>query len=590
MPDFAVTIAARRAQAGPAPHPAEFSVAGPAGRMVVRSASDPDVAQAGAWACVARARLDNRKELADQLRLREPSDTELLLACHDRWAENFPDRLLGEFAFVLWQKDGGDVLLGTDCFGHYPLHFLTGRGGMLHVDTNLPRLITTPGWDRQPDERALVDYLAGFDLEEGSTAFLNVRRVPPGHVVRVGQAGRWLHRYWRPEQELPYTGSPEDCAAQLRETLARAVADRVSRNGRTAVLLSGGLDSSAVACLVAKESSETVLAVSGAFRAGSGADEAQFQRAVVASCELEHHAVPILERTPLGVDEALRVYGHPFPVGGHWIAEPCLSAVAALDADVVLTGLDGDRVVSHGHGHLAELTARREWSKLATELIATTWGRSKAVRQTIGLLAASALPTDAVRGIDRARRRRALLQSPGVAWLRPEVLARSGALVAALNASDRLWTVRDHHLRALTRTDRGADLEVMAGLRRRHGLEVRHPFFDRRVVELCLGFPAEQKRKRGVGRWVLREALRGVIPEPVRRRADKTAFDAPFGQWAEPLLAAQRDKALNFNDLHPYLGAEAIARLVQGPRGGLPVDLRWRAMLVCAWFQGACAR
>jgi asparagine synthase (glutamine-hydrolysing) len=592
MRDFALTVVPpgrswARVTSGRAPTPPEVSLTGPGGLAFIRAPSSTSVAHAGAWTCVARARLDNRQELADQLEVRDRSDARVLLACHDRWGVAFPGRLLGEFAFALWQRDIGDVIAGTDCFGHCPLYFLTARNGTLHIDTDLPRLLSAPDWDRRPDERAIVDYLAGFDLEEGSTAFLNVRRVPPGNVVCLGPAGRSVHRYWRPEEGPAHRGSAESCAAELRDTLATAVADRISRNGRTAVMLSGGLDSSAVACLAAKHSGDAVLAVSGAFPRGSAADEAHYQHSVVASCGLVHHAVPVLERSAMGIREALEIFGHPFPVGGHWIAEPCLTTAATLQADVVLTGLDGDRVVSHGHGHLAELTAQRKWSMLAMDLMATAGGRAAALRQAIGLLAASTLPAEVVRGIDRARRRRALLRQPGVVWLRPDVLARSGALDAALEDSDRLWTVRDHHLRALSRTDRGADLEVFAGLQRTHGVEVRHPFFDRRVVELCLALPAEQKRRRGVGRWVLREALRGLAPDEVRLRLDKTEFDAPFGQWAEGVMARSANKPLCFSDLGAYLGPKVVEALVQGSRRGPPVDLRWRAMVVCAWLQSA---
>ena len=540
--DFAVTIV--RSFDREPPPPGQVLHSGRAGSLVASTSGVVVAGRSEEWACVAVSRLDNRTELQRELGVDSGGDNEaaLLLACHQRWPQSFPARLLGEFAFVFWHRVSGEVLLGVDCFAHHPLFYLTKRDQTVCIDTDLAHLTTVRGWDRTPDERALVDYLAGFSTSEGATGWCRVRSVPAGHIVRIHRGAISARRYWRPEELPPYPDSPETCGLELRAELSRAVRQRVAQAGTTAVLLSGGLDSSAIACLAAEARPDRVLAVSGAFTADPSVDERVFQRAVVNRSKLNWEQVPVLETPAMSLGEGTELYGHPFPVGGHWIADPCLARAAKARAGVVLTGLDGDRVVSHGHGCLAELTANQNWSQLALEVVACSGHRSSAARQALGLVAASMLPRRVSSEVDLARRRRTVMARPAVQALRDDALRRTGALEAEVAAGGRLWNVRDHHLRALMRSDRSADLEVMSGLQRRHGVAARHPFFDRRVVELCLSFPAEQKRRRGIGRWVLRDALRGVVPESVRLRRDKAEFDGAFAVWAPALFGAEQLK------------------------------------------------
>src|SRR5438105_4721042 len=205
---------------------------------------------------VADVRLDNREELYTALNLpaeraRQLCDADILLAAFTRWAEDCCDRLVGDFAFALWDKLARRFVLARDPLGARPLHY--HRGVRLFAFASMPKgLHALAEVPRQPDE----DYFAREMIAAGPlgtrTCFKNIERVEPGHIAIVTRDGVSAGRYWNPGRKVLALPNADAYAEACREQLDIAVRCRLRGESHVASHLSAGLDSSAVSATAAR--------------------------------------------------------------------------------------------------------------------------------------------------------------------------------------------------------------------------------------------------------------------------------------------------------------------------------------------------
>jgi asparagine synthase (glutamine-hydrolysing) len=205
---------------------------------------------------VADVRLDNRDELCAALNLpaeraRRVSDADILLAAFTRWAEDCVDRLVGDFAFALWDQLNHRFLLARDPLGARPLHYHCGA--RLFAFASMPKgLHALAEIPRQPDE----DYLAREMIAAGPlgsrTCFKDIERVEPGHIVIATRDGVSPRRYWNPGRKVLGLRTADAYAEACREQLDNAVRCRLRGADHVATHLSAGLDSSAVTATAAR--------------------------------------------------------------------------------------------------------------------------------------------------------------------------------------------------------------------------------------------------------------------------------------------------------------------------------------------------
>jgi asparagine synthase (glutamine-hydrolysing) len=491
----------------------------------------PRVAERGDLVVTADARLDNREELFDLLGLRpalsgEIGDAELILRAWERWGEECPTRLLGDFAFALWDTGRRTLFCVRDPGGLKPLYYHSGPR-LVAVASEVKALLALSEVPRVVNDlRIAASLTTGVDVST-DTFFVGVSHLAPGHLLAAGDRPGEPRAFWRldPSREIRYRGDAEYAEA-FRERFADAVRRRLRSAFPVATALSGGLDSS------------SVTAMARALREGSGAgalptysaifpslpacDERPFIEAVVDQGGVlprfvhadELDPLQELQHSPWHEDETLCEPGFYM----HW----ALYRAASRDGvRVYLEGTAGDQVVSHGTGVLRDLVRRGRWLTLARQSAqlgrsfeASTW---RVLRVAVGAAASPALR----RGWRRLRQR-------GRLWapiLRSDV-ARRLDLVERLHAhatdagqvSDGARRAQWH---ALTSSPQLGLKETQAGLAGASGIDVRDPFLDRRLVEFCLALPVEQKIRGGVTRVVMRHAMASLLPARIVDRPGK---------------------------------------------------------------------
>jgi asparagine synthase (glutamine-hydrolysing) len=500
------------------------------------SAGDPNgpqpyVDRASGSAIVFDGRIDNLDEVKDALQIGRhdgATPAAIVLAAHLRWGEAAGGRLLGDFAFAIWDAPAGRLVCVRDPLGQRPL-FYTVNAGATIVASDAHQVIAHPDVPAVPHEGILAEYLTSFVTTVDETIWRDVYRLPQAHALVVSDGGLRVTRYWDFDlaRVLRYRRA-EEYDEHFRELFTRAVECRMRGEPKVGIFLSGGIDSSAIAGVAASARSAggpAVHAVSLVYP-GNPCDETRFIDDTIRRWNLPSERLSYVP--PVRADferEVERFRNLPLdPHGGY--DQPQYRRAVEKGLRVMLTGFGGDEWFTGSPSHTADLL-----------------GEGRVIAATRQLLHDAALPGRAYTYLGLAR---GAVGSLLPAWirrvLRPIAGARPlrhdwipAAFAARVGLPDRQAPRTE--LRGSSRAQR--DVYRMAnGIQRtladeheqrasRHaGLDERHPFYDRRVAEFGLALPEPERNHQGVTKLIVRRALADLLVDSVRTRNDKAEFSS----------------------------------------------------------------
>ncbi len=543
------------------------------------------------------------------------------------------ESLIGDFTLALWDGANQSLLLARDAVGVRPLYLARGSH-VVAFATDLRSLLAVDGVSSEIDESGVLHlfYPELLFVDRTSTSYREIQRVSQAtHVVieRANRSSHQQHRYWSldPGREIRLA-SDEEYGEAFRESFRTAVECRLPTDGPIGTTLSGGLDSASVTCM-AREAlglveGESVHAFSVGFPGFPDVDESEFQEAVVALGQIESHRIVADDVSPLvDFDEAIETIAEPFYGPNYYLPWGICRAARSAGVRVVLDGTDGDVTVGHGIDQLVSLAERARWSDFVAEARSITARYSHTSYATEdGILVAHGLPSlmrharagrmvSFFRGVQTLglgfnRSRMGLLVGQGLGAFRRHrrVGVRRGAelnprFAARLDLDDRFAAFdrarelepgpRASHCRDLSSGALPSVLEHLDRIAAASGVEMRHPFADRRLIELCLAFPPEQKLRDGWGRWVLRQGMEDVLPESVRWRGDKAAMSPVYLLGLER-YETERIRAVGGSQrVEPYIDCNtlkpAIDRFLSGDRRAQDGPLIWRAIVLDQWLR-----
>ena len=414
-------------------------------------------------------------------------------------------------------------------------------------------VLTAPGVSDALDEATVAQYLTGLSLLSTTrTFFESVRKLPPGHTLTVGgdtlrqgsvssRLPVRLERYWRPEAvPRAQPASDDEYAEEFLALYERAVQDRLHGADPVGVHLSGGLDSSSIAVLAARElrrqgrpaplAFSWLPALGVAAPAPTYAEEYARIDAVCAQAGLQvfHRAL-----SPADFAAVLRRDGAYPGLHVHPNEEVVQRSAEERGVRVLLSGWGGDEGASfNGRGHLERLLLSGRWGKLVAECRAGGAGS----RHVLGCVLNLAFP-GLMLDLRRLRRARSGMLAPAFRRRtpRPEPVPRH-------------LDVRRSQVRLLQFPHLSVRIEGWAASGARRGIEYRYPLLDRRILEFALGLPPAQFRRGRWSRWLMRHALRTVLPpevcwhaskeDPARFEAMRAAFFGAVPAIREELAAA----------------------------------------------------
>lgn len=471
----------------------------------------------GAVRLVADARIDGRDDLIRELRAagRTPSDdapdSALILHAYHAWGEACVERLIGDFAFAVWDARRNTLFCARDQFGSVPFYY--ARIGEVFAFANaVPALLAHAGLDRSLNRVAIGDYLMfGYSLDPVGGFYRHIDRLPPAHAMTMTDGRAKVWRYWAlPAADFAAAEreKPEDLIARFGEILSTAVGDRL-RWGRVATTLSGGMDSTLVSGLAQRQAGAARI---DAFCLGSDWLAPDNEREWASRCA-DHLGIPF---HPMPIEPAFTD-----PPGGPWRLppEPRLELrassfhllgerLAGEGVRVLLMGMGGDVITNGGLTHWTSLIRDRRFGRLMKEALVywrhhrrrpplrTAWRRSRpAPTPPIG----RPLDPDFFRDCGLEER-----------WLEREKAFR---LDPRIVMQDPFWSemfVASHPEST------------------RLPLRVRQPFFDVRLVEAAMRLPPTPWQ---FDKALLRRFGRDLLPSEILARP-KTPFGVNPGWLA----------------------------------------------------------
>jgi asparagine synthase (glutamine-hydrolysing) len=529
-------------------------------------------------------------------RFRTQSDTEVIIYAYEAYGRDCLARLRGMFAFAIWDARTRVLLLARDRVGKKPLFYWIGRDRLLFA-SEIKALLADRAVPLAPDPRAIDHFLALHYVPAPSTAFQGIYKLPAAHWLEVRNGQIETGRYWKlrytPKQHL----TEQDAMAELRWRLAEAVRLRLVSDVPLGAFLSGGIDSSAVVAYMAQETASPVRTFAVGFEENAF-DERPFARMVAEHYGTDHTELVVKAPVTDILPRLVWHYDEPF---GDSSAVPSY-AIAALTRQYVTVVLNGDggdenfagydryfmhRMLCHG-----DKVPRQVWRTVAalTRRLPVAWHHHvlyKHLAKAAELLAQVperryvwwfGLCTPEERHHLYTAAFRATIGRSDPEALFVEVFGQSDAedwTDAALAADVQLYLADD----LLVKMDRA----TMA-----HSLEARSPFLDHSLMEFVASLPAHFKLAGRNKKYLLKAALRGVLPDVILDRP-KMGFAAPIAHWfRDELREMAYDVLLSPTTLQRgYFRKQAMAQLLDEHCAGRQnhAETLWQLLVLELWHR-----
>jgi asparagine synthase (glutamine-hydrolysing) len=468
-------------------------------------------------------------------RFRSTTDTEVVLESYRRWGADCLHRFNGMFAFALWDGRDRTLFCARDRFGIKPFYYRFAEGRLLFA-SEIKALLEDGETPRRPNEPVVYEFLSrGRQDFSTDTFFEGIRQLGPGRVLRLRMDARdqpvepRVDRWW--DLDLaPTTLSKPEAVQRLRDLLEEAVRLQMRADVPVGSCLSGGLDSSSLVCLMGRQLPAGAAPVKTFTLSHDDPryDERVYSRAVVGQTGAMAHEVRA-DADRLLAEMAAIHWHQDEPVAGTSVLGQWAVMRAAADSGVkvLLDGQGGDEVLLGYPGfwgsHLADLVRAGRWVSGAREWRAWRRGHGRVPPTAVAAVARGLLTDSLAGGARRAvtRERR---------WMAPDFMKRMIEARRPEPVRDGLSILERHRKRTLTE-----DLPALLHYEDRNamsvGIEARVPFLDHRLVESMVRLPTGFHVGEGVTKRLLRDAMRGVLPESVRRRSDKMGFVTPENDW-----------------------------------------------------------
>ena len=469
-------------------------------------------------------------------------DTETILHLYEEHGAACVDYLRGMFAFAIWDQRKQELFIARDRLGVKPLYYVHTDDGSLYFGSEIKTLLQARAIKPEINYSVLSDYLANHAPSGEETLFRGVKRLLPGHVMTWRDGELTIRRYWDVDfSKDDATRDDKTYIQQWSELFRESVRLRLMADVPLGMFLSGGIDSSAIAAVMSGMVNEPIKTFSVAF-AEREANELEYARLVADAYKTNHHEIVVspeqffaaLPRLVWHEDEPL---AHPSSVALYFV-----SHLASQHVKVVLTGEGSDELLA-GYGRyrrtIWNLAMGQRYNKFTPSVALDT------IRKQIERM----MPGGRMR---QKLMRTFLVLSPELESIYFDNFAVFPAPMQqhmfTRETNQRIESI-DPYVELRRLLERTKDLSLLDGLlyadiktylhellmkqdqmSMATSVESRVPFLDHKLVEFTARMPDSMKLRGGTTKYVLRESMKGVLPEKILTRS-KMGFPVPIGSW-----------------------------------------------------------
>lgn len=477
--------------------------------------------------------IEIRKELINKgYRFKSTSDTEVILNAYQEWGVDCFAKFNGMWALAILDNKKKKVILSRDRFGKKPLYYYKSADEFVFA-SEIKALLKYPSVKSAPNYGKIFRYLSTnyryVDIDNESY-FANIFQVPKSSFLEINESLNLnIKQYWRLSiKEFDSGKNEQDVVQGFRDLLIDSVRLRLRSDVPVGCMLSGGLDSTSIACIAYKILKQPIIAFSGITGAEKRTyDESDYINKVIEETRADFHYIrPDPEDIFKTVDEMLGFHDEPICTVTWYSLYLIAKKVKNEKTPVLLNGHGGDELTAgywdYYHYNFYDLESNGQNDDLKKEI--NDWkinhgrdineiDRYKDYTRRLANLSVSEknrFPDYSDIFLDELKEQ--YLQD--IKLEQPE-----GSLLNKRLYSDLMYETIPPSLRA-------EDRNTMA-----HSIESRSPWLDYRLAEYCFSLPSKFKIRNGLGKWIVRESMKGILPEDVRMRKDKSGFIAPADEW-----------------------------------------------------------
>lgn len=521
---------------------------------------------------------------------RTRTDTEVILAAYRAWGTDCVKRFNGMWAFCIVDLERRILFCSRDRFGVKPFHYWHD-GTRLVFASEIKQLLSFSFVPRRANRQAVYEFLAYAAVDWCEETFYDgIYKLLQGHslIFHIDSGSIDVERYYEPPVAIQERMSYRAASQKFRELLHDSVRLRLRSDVPVGTCLSGGLDSSAIVCLMnqllaEQERTELQRTFSSHFD-DKEANEIEYMQHVIEATKVDSHVIrPQAEDVLRDLERVAWHQDEPFgstSIFAQWFVYKCVrenSVIVMLDgqgADEVLGGYVG--MVRSYH---SELEAKKQkwklrWEKWRFDTLQSgqPWYRNLWSRGSANGQAGVVLPSYHE-------------------WIRPE-LVEGGEEASHFLANQRLtpYGEQEHFNNLLYQFTFHNNLQQLLRYQDRNSMawsiESRVPFLDYRLVEHVIGLPSGYKVRNGYTKSVLREGMRAILPEKIRTRVNKLGFATPEARFQRTVLRDPIRQAIGSERMKEFLVPEVAQRYFDMVLDNNRTDFGpWRMLSVWLWME-----
>ena len=534
----------------------------------------------------------NHAELRPELEARghvyrSHTDTETIVHLYEEEGIDALKRLRGMFAIAIWDmRNGGELILARDRIGIKPLYFSNRPEGFV-FGSEIKSILAHPSITAELDEEAFSDYMTFISTPAPLTMFAGIRKLAPAEYARLRPDGSFsVDRYWSPLSaergaELA-DASDDELQERLLDLLRTSIKRRMMSDVPFGVLLSGGVDSSTNVALMNELMDRPVSTFSVAFEGHDQYNELGHARRIAKQFGTDHHEVTI-DSGDLETFLPDLVHHQDEPIAD-WVCVPLyyVAKLAKESGTTVVQVGEGSDELFHGYSHYVDFADR-----IHPRLERMRRWPAPALRGAYSL--AGPLARRVGRGVarvdllERAARDRVPYWGGAIVYRGREKERLLNPSLHGYDAEDvieRIWDEAERELPGIGLKQRMSYLEIKQRLAElllmrvdkmtmASSVEARVPFLDHELVEFAFALPDRVKVRDGEGKWLLKKAVEGLLPDDVIYRP-KQGFGAPVSEWFKGDLGHKAQREIRSSSLaeRGLLDYDYVDRLWDAHRNG----------------------
>lgn len=485
----------------------------------------------------------NFRELREELRsvgfsFYSDSDTEVILKSYIAWGKECLHRFNGMWGFVIYDSLHQDFFVARDRFGVKPVYYWVSESGFLAISSEIKGFTALPGWNPVVNADRAYDFLVnGLMDHTNETLFSQVLQVRGGHflefslkTIREAEPTRW---YYPDSESRPVGGVT--AVSRFHDLLKNAVGLRMRADVPVGSCLSGGLDSSSIVCLVHRIIRETgSTARQMTFSASSHEStmsEKQYSDRIIQDLDIAgHYVYPSSDSLLSTLDRLIWHQDEPFATTSIF-AQWCVFQSAAQEGmKVMLDGQGADEIlfgyIDFVYAIGSQLFKGGNIIRLLQEIMTASEKSHIPGIMILGRILYYSLPGSFRQWLACSR----FTKKYTPEWVNPDVLTtidlHKALSYIPVSSDPHALSLKIQFHTSLPMLLHFEDRNSMA-----HSIESRVPFTDYRIVEMALSLPSPMKWHQGISKVILRESMKGILPEIIRTRQDKMGFVTPEEIW-----------------------------------------------------------